>query len=292
MTIGYVPSRPAPPPSEAAVRRLLDAVLGADPARSVRPVAEGGEHATWWAGPHHVVRFALDADTSARQRRERALRDLVRDRVGVAVPASTAAGEWADGLAFTVDTRLPGVSGELRRVSRRGEADLARMLRGLAGTPPREAAALGLSVQVPRSMAELRGPAEEAAGRLTADGEFDGSALPGPVPETGPPVVLHHDLKGEHLRVGGDGRVLGVLDWTDAVVGDPAEDIAGLALAIGAAAAARVAAAAGHGPMLRARGIALARHDTLIRLADRLHGDDDSPVPLLRAQRDRAWERW
>ncbi|GAA0421131.1 aminoglycoside phosphotransferase family protein [Streptomyces luteireticuli] len=284
-------SYPVPPPSEAAVRRLLDAVLGADPARSVRPVAEGGEHATWWAGPHHVVRFALDPDTGARQRRERALRDLVRDRVGVAVPASAAAGEWADGLAFTVDTRLPGVSGELRRVSRRGEARLTRMLRGLAGVTPREAAAIGLPEQPPRSMRELRARAEAAARRLAADGEFDGSPLPRPVPDTGARAVLHNDLKGEHLRIGSGGRVLGVLDWTDAAVGDPAEDIAGLALAIGAAAAARVAAAAGHGPVLRARGIALARHDTLIRLADRLYGDDDSPVPLLRAQRDRAWER-
>ncbi|MYR63872.1 phosphotransferase, partial [Streptomyces sp. SID625] len=54
-------------------------------------------------------------------------------------------------------------------------------------------------------------------------------------------VLVHHDLKGEHLVLSPDGRVRGVLDWTDAVIGDPAEDIAGLALAVGSPAAVRAA---------------------------------------------------
>ncbi|MYV99780.1 hypothetical protein GT354_16070, partial [Streptomyces sp. SID3343] len=58
----------------------------------------------------------------------------------------------------------------------------------------------------------------------------------------------------------------------------------------GAAAAVRVAGAAGHAPPVSARGVWLARHDTLVRLADRLYGTDDSPPDLLRAQLARAWE--
>lgn len=105
-----------------------------------------------------------------------------------------------------------------------------------------------------------------------------------------PTALVHYDLKGEHLLLAPGGRVSGVLDWTDAVLGDPAEDIAGLALSIGAPAALRVARNAGYGPAMCARALQLVRCDTQIRLADRLSGRDDSPLPLLRAQRARAWE--
>lgn len=102
--------------------------------------------------------------------------------------------------------------------------------------------------------------------------------------------MLHNDLKGEHLLVTGSGRLCGVLDWTDAMVGDVAEDVAGLAIAVGAAAAVRAATLAGYERAVCARALYLARCDTLIRLAERLRGEDDSPLWLLRAQRARAWQ--
>lgn len=262
-----------------------------DASQSVRPIDKDDEHLSWSLGRGHVVRLALTESGSRRQRREIALRDLIRPHIGVVVPVSVAAGEWADGLAFTIDTRPAGTSSELRRVSLSGEKGLARMLNGLMSLPLADVTTRGLPTRAPRSVAELRAPAEEAAARLTADGEFDGAPLRGPANLPALNVVVHHGLKGAHVLVGSGGRVGGVLNWADAVIGDPAEDIAGLAIAVGAAAAARVAAGAGYGPMMWAKGIALARHDTLIRLANRLYGTDDSPLPLLRAQRDRAWER-
>lgn len=278
------------PPSAALVRRLAHAALGGEHPPDVRPVDEGGEHSTWWAGTHRIVRFALDEAGARRQRREIALRELVRPHLGVEVPASIATGEWASGLTFTVDTRLPGESGEHRPVTAAGEADLARLLAGLRSVPTAEAAALGLPRCEPRSLTDLRDTARAAAERLAADGEFNGAPLPGPTPPGAERVLVHGDLKGEHLMVDAEGRVLGVLDWTDAMIGDPAEDVAGLAISIGAPAAARVASAAGYDRDTGTRGIALARLDTLLRLADRLYGSDDSPLPLLRAQLARAWE--
>lgn len=50
---------------------------------------------------------------SARQRREIRLRDLVRQHVGIAVPASLASGEWASGRTYSLDTRLQGASGDV-----------------------------------------------------------------------------------------------------------------------------------------------------------------------------------
>ncbi|AVH61070.1 MULTISPECIES: aminoglycoside phosphotransferase family protein [Streptomyces] len=291
----------APTPTTDTVRRLVRSLLaegaaaGAGP--DVRPVTEGAGHSTWWVGTRHVLGLAPDRDASVRQRRELRLRDLVRPHIAVPVPVSVAHGEWASGLSYTLDTRLPGVSGEEQDVSAVGEADLAGLLTGLRKVPVRQAEALGVPRAAPRSLEALRTAAGHAAGELAAY-EFDPARLAqlaAPVAvqlaaQPGPAVLVHHDLKGEHLVVRADGRVRGVLDWTDTVIGDPAEDIGGLAIAVGAPAAVRAATLAGYGARACLRGLWLSRCDTVIRLADRLRGRDDSPLPLLETQLRRAWE--
>ncbi|MFF1451348.1 aminoglycoside phosphotransferase family protein [Streptomyces sp. NPDC058274] len=289
-------------PTADTVRRLVRSLLAeggrAAPGPDVRPVSESGGHTTWWVGTHHVLRLAPDRDASLRRRRELRLRDLLRPHLPVAVPASIAQGEWTTGLAYTLDTRLPGASAEEQTVSAAGEADLAGLLTGLREVPARQAEALGVPAVAPRSLETLRAAATQAAQRLAAADEFDPARLgrltaPAAVQlaaQAATPVLVHHDLRGEHLIVSADGRVRGVLDWTGAVTGDPAEDIAGLALAVGAPAAARAATLAGYGARPCLRGLWLGRCDTVIRLADRLRGTDDSSLPLLRTQLRRAWE--
>ncbi|MEU5160519.1 phosphotransferase [Streptomyces sp. NPDC020875] len=282
-----------------AVRRLL--ALDGTP---VSPVAEGSEHATWLIGDDRVLRLALDEDVTARQRREIALRDALRPRLPVPVPGSLAAGEWAPGLSYTVDTRLPGRSAEERPVSGTGELDLSGLLAALRSYDPEDAtgptpgATTGpaLPSEPVRDPAELTERALGAARRLAADHALDTGLVHRCLTDAPPPaapdsaVLLHNDLKGEHLLTGDDGGITGVLDWTDAALGDPAEDIAGLAISIGAPAAVRASALASYGPDVCLRGVWLARCDTLTRLADRLYGSDDSPLGLLRAQRRRAWQ--
>ncbi|MEU9406971.1 aminoglycoside phosphotransferase family protein [Streptomyces sp. NPDC048281] len=292
----------APTPTADTVRRLVRSLLkeGADGAAGpdVRPVAQGGEHSTWWVGTRHVLRLAPDRDASVRQRRELRLRDLMRPHLPVAVPAGVAHGEWAPGLTYTLDTVIAGGTAEEHDVSAIGEADLAGLLTGLREVPVRQAETLGVPRTPPRSLEALRRMAVPAAERLAAADEFDPARLlqltpPGAAQlaaQPGTAVLAHHDLKGEHLVVSADGRVRGVLDWTDAAVGDPAEDIAGLALAVGSGAAVRAATLAGYGARPCLRGLWLARCDTVIRLTDRLEGRDDSPLPLLRTQLRRAWE--
>jgi len=282
----------------ALVRSLLAGGLASGPGPDIRPVAEGGEHSTWWVGTRHVLRLAPDRDASARQRRELRLRDLVRPHIGVAVPMSVAQGEWAAGLSYTLDTRLPGVSGEEQDVSAVGEADLAALLTGLREVPVRQAETLGVPRAAPRSLEALRTAAASAAQLLAKEDEFDPARLaqltaPAAIQLAAQPsaaVVVHHDLTGEHLVVSADGRVRGVLDWTGTAIGDPAEDIAGLAIAVGAPAAVRAATLAGYGVRPCLRGLWLSRCDTLLRLAARLQNRDDSPLPLLRRQLRRAWE--
>ncbi|MGW1719949.1 aminoglycoside phosphotransferase family protein [Streptomyces sp. NPDC002156] len=295
----------APTPTADTVRRLVrsllaDSALGASatPGPDVRPVGAGGEASTWWVGARHVLRLAPDRDASARLRRELRLRDLVRPHLGVAVPVGVAHGEWAAGLAYTLDTRVPGGSAEEHDVSAVGEADLAALLTGLREVPARQAETLGVPRVAPRSLEALRRAAERAAERLAAADEFDPVRLHQLTPaaatqlaaQAGTAVLVHHDLRGEHLVVSADGRVRGVLDWTDAVVGDPAEDIAGLALAVGSPAAVRAATLAGYAARPCLRGLWLARCDTVVRLAESLTGRDAGPRPLLRVQLRRAWE--
>ncbi|MER5490364.1 aminoglycoside phosphotransferase family protein [Streptomyces sp. NPDC002490] len=297
-------------PTDREARRVARLALGGPPAPPgpnggappdagppVRPAGEGGEFSTWWVGGRHVLRLAPDRAASVRLGRELRLRDLVRRRVGVPVPTSVAAGTWRGSLVYTLDHRLLGESGEEAAVSAAGEPDLAALLSGLREVPVRDALALGLPRTPARSLEVLRADARRASDLLVSDREFDAAgptrltprAMAQLAPRAGE-LVIHADLKGEHLRVTADGRVCGVLDWTDAAVGDPAEDIGGLAIAVGAPAAVRAATLAGYGARECLRGLWLARCDTVVRLADRLHGADDSPLPLLRRQLARAWE--
>ncbi|MDH6213632.1 aminoglycoside phosphotransferase (APT) family kinase protein [Streptomyces pseudovenezuelae] len=290
-------------PTADTVRRLVRSLLkdGTDSGTGpeVRPVAESGEHSTWWVGSRHVLRLAPDREATVRQRRELRLRDLVRPHLPVAVPTSVAHGEWSPGLTYTLDTLVPGGTAREHDVSAVGEADLAGLLTGLREVPTRQAEVFGVPRVPPRSLEALRRMAVQDAERLGAADEFDPARLHQLPPQAavqlaaaqhGGAVLVHHALKGEHLVVSADGRVRGVLDWTDAALGDPAEDIAGLAVAVGSPAAVRAATLAGYGARPCLRGLWLARCDTVIRLAAALNGHGTDPLPLLALQLRHAWE--
>ncbi|WKE68987.1 aminoglycoside phosphotransferase family protein [Streptomyces sp. WP-1] len=290
----------APTPTADTVRQLVRSLLKEGPdgdGPDVRPVREGHAY-TWWVGTRQVLRLAPDREASARRRRELRLRALVRPHVPVAVPVGVAHADWAPGLACTLDTVVPGGTAEEHEVSAAGEADLAGLLTGLRAVPVRQADALGVPRAAPRSLEALRRMAVHAAERLAAADEFDAAPMYQLTPagaaqlaaQPGVAVLTHHGLTGEHVVVSADGRVRGVLDWTEAALGDPAEDIAGLAVAVGSPAAVRAATLAGYGARPCLRGLWLARCDTVLRLMDRL--DDRAPgdPTLLRSRLHRAWE--
>ncbi|MFB6848835.1 phosphotransferase [Streptomyces sp. NPDC056373] len=268
---------------------------GSGPGPDVRPATADADPVTWWVGTRHVLRLAPDREATLRQRRELRLRDLVRPHVPVAVPVSVAHGEWAPGLSYTLDTKVPGGSGEEHDVSAVGEADLAGLLTGLREVPVRQAETFGVPRAASRSLEALRRAAVRAAERLADADEFDPARLNQLTPpaasqlaaQPGSAVLTHHALTGGHLVVSADGRVRGVLGWAGTAVGDPAEDIAGLALAVGSPAAVRAATLAGYGARPCLRGLWLARCDALVHLAGDLTGKD---ATLLRTRLRRAWE--
>ncbi|MEU6547381.1 aminoglycoside phosphotransferase family protein [Streptomyces sp. NPDC046859] len=292
----------APTPTEDTVRRLVRSLLkdgtGDAAGPEIRPASPGADPITWLVGTRHVLRLAPDREAAVRQRRELRLRELVRPHVPVAVPTSVAHGEWSPGLTYTLDTRMPGAPGTENKVSAIGEADLSGLLTGLHQISVRQAETLGVPRAAPRSLEALRRTAEGAAARLAAADEFDAERLrqltrPAAVQlgaQPGAAVLVHHALTGDHLVVSADGRVRGVLGWDGTVVGDPGEDIAGLALAVGSPAAVRAATLAGYGARTCLRGLWLARCDAIVRLAARLDGQGTTPLPVLRSWLRNAWE--
>ncbi|MFC7816086.1 aminoglycoside phosphotransferase family protein [Streptomyces sp. NPDC057367] len=293
----------APTPTAETVRRLVRSLLGESAEDDVRPAAAGTGPATWWVGTRHVLRLARDREAALRQRRELRLRELVRAHVSVAVPTSVAHGEWAPGLTYTLDAKVPGGPGDEHDVSALGEADLAALLTGLREVPVRQAETIGVPRAAPRSLEALRESAERVGRHLAEADEFDparperltrAATVQLGVQPGAAPVLVHHGLTGEHLLVGADGRVRGVLGWTDAALGDPAEDIAALARSVGSPAAVRAATLAGYGARPCLRGLWLARCDTLVHLADALAGrpsaGEPAPLPVLRTRLRRAWE--
>lgn len=100
------------------------------------------------------------------------------------------------------------------------------------------------------------------------------------------PALVHNDIKGEHILISPQsGRIIGILDWADAGIGNAAVDIAGLVLTVGNNLAKEIAREVGYGENQILQGVLQARCECVLRLDDRLNGDDRlSPVDLLRDQ--------
>ncbi len=188
---------------------------------------------------HWVVRAPVSVAAGAALESEltllRGLRDPARSALPFAVPDPATTVDLPEGGRAMVYPYLPG-----------------KPLNPTELAPgPGLAAALGAALaalhEVPRSVVEDSGlPVYEADEyRLRRIAELDRAAATGKVPpplltrweraleDVGrwrfQPTVVHGDLWAEHVLVD-DGRVVGVLDWAEAKVADPADDLAWIAV--------------------------------------------------------------
>jgi hypothetical protein len=142
----------------------------------------------------------------------------------------------------------PDAAQRVRRITEGGDhhtwsVDEDLVARFASASPP--ALGLGGLGSPPAPARAGRRPAPAGRGDLTAAQLDLVQAVAPPLPAAPErEVLVHSDLKGEHLLID-QGRVAGVLDWTDAELGDPATDVAGLAIAVGAQAADLAAVATG-----------------------------------------------
>jgi len=212
-------------------------------------LGEGMDSVAVQADGAFVFRFAKHADAARGLRRELAILPRLATTLPVAVPRLRYAGDReTDGLPFV---GYPLIRGEplqrpvldgLDHASRDGVLDdLAALLAAVHAFPVDEAAACGAAPHGTRAgyAEDLRHARTAVFPRLDPGTRRRAKALlsaylDGDTNFDAPPVLLHGDLWPEHVLVSREtNRLTGVIDWGDLCLGDPAYDLAFLALRLG-----------------------------------------------------------
>ena len=209
---------------------------GADPA-SARVIGEGWGATAYRLGDRTVrvlkpQAYAWGIDPG--YAREPALLALLAAR-GIPAPANAEAVLGGDGrLAAIAYDYIEGVTvGTLGRAARATLArEVAAALTALHAVPVDEARALGvpdldLGEEIYRPMVEACLPHLGPRGRGWLERRF-ASFIEGGGSSAAPRVLVHADLGCAHILASADGCLAGVIDWGDALIADPAYDLAAL----------------------------------------------------------------
>lgn len=205
------------------------------------PLGTGTGHTAFGVGGRAVVRFALRREEAGALEREAALTAALAPLLDLAVPDFRwlAPAALGDTPAMGGYPRLPGApaitwSGPLS--TRACGVPLGEALRVLHGRDTGPFARLGVPRDLDPSLADWRDEAFEeldavgASGAVTADEAAELEVLlSAPVRADGVTArLLHGDLAAEHVLLDADGVPVGLIDWSDACLGDPARDLGGL----------------------------------------------------------------
>ncbi|MFN3650587.1 MAG: macrolide 2'-phosphotransferase [Armatimonadota bacterium] len=191
--------------------------------------ARAGDGTDW------VLRIPRRPDAAEKAVLEARTLDLVRPYLPVAVP------DWRVRSAGLIAyPRLPGKPGltydpqtgetvwHLDRESPVFARSFARALAALHAVPVEEARSAGLPVLAPaEARAQYRRDMEQVRTELGVSPELWERWQGWLADETLWPdfsVLIHGDLYAAHVLVDDESRALGILDWTEARVGDPAAD--------------------------------------------------------------------
>jgi aminoglycoside 2''-phosphotransferase len=194
-----------------------------------RPILGGWSFWTF-AVDNLIVRFPVsDSDAECMRREMRLLPEVAR-ALPVAVPEYILAGDWG-GRPFGAYRAIAGIALDADGVPEPGDAiwtDLGRVLRELHAFPlARVRAVLGPTADdealtgeadakaISLLRPELQRTAREEIARYLARDRSRDAAL------------THNDLGLVHVLAEG-GRITGIIDWSDACIGDPAKDFVGI----------------------------------------------------------------
>jgi aminoglycoside phosphotransferase (APT) family kinase protein len=237
--------------SELVARVLRDQFPEHAP-HDVRYLNAGWDHAVYQLNGELIVRMPLRAAVARHVLPERAVLALAREVLPFAVPVIELCGEPSAvyPYPFSGYRRLPGVIAEDAPLARWCTEDNAHALGRALGALHRvaldRARATGL-----REMSAAEHSCEDRARRVhAARGPLRAlmgadrwsrcepflAADPRIAPRAGAQVLLHDDLHLEHVLLDDRmERVTGIIDWTDASIGDPAAELVALWLSCGEA---------------------------------------------------------
>ncbi len=208
----------------------------------------GWDHELFSVGEQWILRFPKRAERVPWLLREQVILAAVLPVLGPLVPAFELAGEPSAtyGYPFVGYRRLPGVGADQVPVAAGLAGDLGRVLAALHGVPAdhipptpdnwEKEPLSGVRDEL-TSAAHLARPVLEAAvleaavldAALLARAEPYLSGLAALPAQDGPARLIHDDICPDHLLVDAvTGRLTGLIDFTDALVGDPVLDFTGL----------------------------------------------------------------
>lgn len=211
----------------ALIRAHLPGLAGLD----ITLLGEGTDHRVYEIGGwllrlprHREAGGALDVEA-------RVLRWLA-PQLPLPIPAYEVAGPEFAGYRTLSGT--PGIS--LQEPSPTLGPRLGTFLRALHDVDVGRAAALGVPPDddpaLSEWMAAARDDLDVAAGQHLVDPDLHrviGQFLREPPPPSLlPPRLIHGDFAAEHVLLDGSGDLCGVIDWSDMIVGDVAQDLGGL----------------------------------------------------------------
>ena len=229
-----LPRRPDVDPA-AVLRRLDPTLAGA----RLRELGEGFVNVAWAVDERLLLRVSKEPEATERRRdadRDVALLRLVEEHVTLPSNRVVAADPDEGALLLTLVGGRTADDLPPRDPTRFG-GTLARFVEDLWAVPTETARrVVGPDRPLTAWAEETWRDWDEAAPLLPAPTRRAVDAFrerPVP-PEPAHPVFSHNDLQAAHLVVTDDGRDLsGVIDWSDAVLGDPARDLALVALDLG-----------------------------------------------------------
>ena len=227
-------------PTDAEAASVIHARFPALGALAISQLGEGTDHRAFDVGGLHVFRFPRSDQAAARLAAEIRLTAWLSARLPLTIPTYRYVGRSTPAFPrpFAGYGRLPGTPAllcdlgpsDLAAIARR-LGDFLRTLHGLD-----VAAGLGLSPDddptreewSTHALADLR--LCHRSGHIDAASAASWELLVGSPPLSQPPVgrIVHGDFAAEHVLIDEQAGPCAVIDWSDALLGDPAFDLAGL----------------------------------------------------------------
>ncbi|WP_426756198.1 phosphotransferase family protein [Myxococcus sp. Y35] len=208
----------------------------------VTRLGEGMDHRAFDVGGRYVFRVPKHREAAEHLTWESRLLDWLAPRLALAVPVYRFLAQADAGFPWALMgyEKLPGTPAllvasdplDLPGIGLR----LGHFLRALHALAPDDAAALGvredndptLEAWSAAAVEDLRLAREYGLIEAHRAEDWEPRLMARPMEGRGAPRLVHGDFAAEHVLLDAHGAPTGVIDWSDAHLGDPALDFAGL----------------------------------------------------------------